>query len=217
MQTRSIRRAAQRPALQAAILALVALSSGVGSAPAIAADSALKPAPAAKPDAIPAVDAVDAFRRKFAPGTDRISAYRIYTGADGHSKLETVTFVGKKQPFFDPENGLFNAKGVQVDKESVAFLSGRLAHINIYNAPADVDLPLHTSPGSEMFLILRGSSTLRLHDGTRQNFGPGDIVIFEDTTGKGRGGRIGPEGFTAINFSFVVQGPVGEEAKQAQR
>jgi hypothetical protein len=177
---------------------------------------AADPAPASRAPAaaarLPAP--VDAFQRKFAPGTDRISAYRVYTGADGQSKIETVYFVGKKQPFFDPENGLFNAEGVKVDKESVAFLAGRLAHINIYNAPADVDLPLHTSPGSEMFLILRGSSTLILHDGSRHQFGPGDIVIFEDTTGKGRGGRIGPEGFTAVNFSFVLQGPVGEDARR---
>lgn len=214
MPTRSIQSAARRPSFRPDILALAALLYEGGGAHAIAADGAVKRATPVAPVAAEAVDAVDVFRRKFAPGTERISAYRIFTGADGHSKLETVTFTGKKQPFFDAENGLFNAEGVQVDKESVAFLSGRLAHINIYNAPADVDLPLHTSPGSEMFLILRGSSTLILHDGTRQEFGPGDIVIFEDTTGKGRGGRIGPEGFTAINFSFVLQGPVGEEARR---
>jgi mannose-6-phosphate isomerase-like protein (cupin superfamily) len=158
--------------------------------------------------------ATDVFAEKFAPGKDTLQAYRIYTGKDGHSHLETITFKGKRSPFFDANEGLFQVEGVDVQKEAIAFLQGRLAHVNIYTAPGNVNLPSHLSPGSEMFLILRGSATLTLRDGKEHTFVPGDLVIFEDTTGTGRGGRIGPDGFTAVNFGFVVQAPVSEAAKR---
>lgn len=193
----------------------VALALALLASPGNAAEQgARSPAAATSPAAAGAADVVDVFRKTFAPGVDRILAYRIYTGPDGHAKLEKVYFVGKRQPFFDKEKGLFSVEGVQVNKESVAFLQGRLAHVNIYNAPGDVDLPAHTSPGSELFLILRGTSTMYLHDGTRHTFGPGDIVIFEDTTGSGHSGRTGPEGFTAVNLSFVVQEPIGADVSR---
>lgn len=167
----------------------------------------------AKKEATPGAASIsDVFRTKFGPGVDSIEAWRIFTNRNGASDLEKVVFKGKKLPFFDDNDGLFKA-GIKVDKHAVSFLAGRLAHINIYNAPADVDLPSHLSPGSEMFLILRGSATLILKDGRTQTFVPGDLVLFEDTTGSGRGGRIGPEGFTAVNFSFVTQGPASELAQ----
>ena len=73
--------------------------------------------------------------------------------------------------------------------------------MQIVAAPADLMLPLHPAPYRESFLMLEGSVTMELGDGTRRELRPGDMTTFEDMdASKGHGGRIGPCGYVALNI-----------------
>lgn len=67
--------------------------------------------------------------------------------------------------------------------------------------PSNLVLPLHPAPYREGFLILAGSVSMELGDGTRRELVPGDMTVFEDTDArKGHGGRTGPCGYVSLNI-----------------
>jgi hypothetical protein len=43
----------------------------------------------------------------------------------------------------------------------------------------------HPAPMRQFFLLLRGRIEVQASDGERRTFGPGSIILLEDTTGKG--------------------------------
>jgi quercetin dioxygenase-like cupin family protein len=54
-----------------------------------------------------------------------------------------------------------------------------------------------TSPTRQIFFILSGKIEVEASDGDKRLFGPGSIVLFEDTKGKGHFSRVvGSEPFT---------------------
>jgi EutQ-like cupin domain len=43
----------------------------------------------------------------------------------------------------------------------------------------------HVAPRRQWVVVLRGRSEVTVSTGERREFGPGDVVLFEDTTGEG--------------------------------
>ena len=92
---------------------------------------------------------------------------RIYTGPDERSHFEDL-----EMPFTPAPNGLESpfiaAKGV-VFREN----------------PVNRTMPYHPAPRRQLVVTVSGVAEIECGDGTRRRFGPGDLMIADDTTGQG--------------------------------
>ena len=93
---------------------------------------------------------------------------RLYTGADQQSHFEDYE--------------------VEMDDQGpIGFLSARhpVASLIFRHTGADYDFDWHNAPQRQYIVILEGGLDVEIGDGTRRRFGPGDILLAEDTTGQG--------------------------------
>ena len=89
---------------------------------------------------------------------------RLYTGDDGQSHFEEL----------DASEG------------SALFSKMHPATALVFkNDPADHLLDWHTAPRRQYCITLSGSVEIRVGDGTAKTFGPGDVFLAEDLTGRG--------------------------------
>jgi uncharacterized cupin superfamily protein len=89
---------------------------------------------------------------------------RIYTGADGHSHFEEIEVeIGKL-----------------VAGEGIVFR---------HAPPGDVQ-DWHPAPRRQYVITLSGQVEIEIGDGTKRRFGPGDIMLADDTTGRGHISRV---------------------------
>ena len=142
----------------------------------------------------PAANAKDfSIAESFGRDVRALTAWRVYASADGESHVEKVTLPAKEAAFFGIENG------------RRTFLESKAEKMSILSVPPNVELAARPVPGRSMVLILRGTAKLGVSDGQRIDIGPGSLLIFEDSTGKGHSGNTGPEGYTALTISFPEQ------------
>ena len=94
--------------------------------------------------------------------------YRLYTGADGESHLETLRLDGAGE--------LTSLRPV--------------AGIVFRESPAGQFLDWHPAPRRQGVIILDGELEIGLGDGSVRRFGPGDARLVEDTTGRGHTTRV---------------------------
>ncbi|MEK9659926.1 MAG: hypothetical protein VW450_08300 [Chloroflexota bacterium] len=93
---------------------------------------------------------------------------RVYTGKDGRSHFEDVELD------FDASAGRF-PRALMQD-----------AHETGFNfQPGGFQDSMHTAPYRRMVIILSGGVDIVLSGGDHRQVGPGDVIIFEDTTGEG--------------------------------
>ena len=92
-----------------------------------------------------------------------MGTYRLYTGDDGESRMETIDLA--ETP--DWTAGL--------DATRIAFRED----------PVGRFVDWHPAPRRQFVIILSGRLEIGLGDGSRHVFGPGDARLVEDTTGKG--------------------------------
>ena len=89
---------------------------------------------------------------------------RLYTGKDGESHFEEIE--------------------VQVEKlqaaEGILFRAA---------APGNI-LDLHPAPRRQYVITLSGQGEIEIGDGTKKRFGPGDIMLADDLTGRGHITRV---------------------------
>jgi quercetin dioxygenase-like cupin family protein len=85
---------------------------------------------------------------------------RIYTGPDGQTHFEDLHLPGE-----------------------VALKAG--ANLVFRSFPADYFSDWHTAPRQQYIFILAGQMEIGIGDGTKRQFGPGDVVLADDLTGKG--------------------------------
>ena len=86
-------------------------------------------------------------------------AFAHCTGADGHSHFEEIEVeIEKLQP-----------------GEGIVFR----------HAPAGDLHDWHRAPRRQYVINLSGQSEVEISDGTKRHFGPGDIFLADDTTGRG--------------------------------
>lgn len=55
----------------------------------------------------------------------------------------------------------------------------------LYLLCPEFDSAPHTAPREQWIVMLRGFITIEVTDGSTRSFGPGDLVLVTDTTGKG--------------------------------
>ena len=89
---------------------------------------------------------------------------RLYTGNDGQTHFEELPM---------PAEEIHN----------VAIQAG--ADLVFRRFPADYFSDWHTAPRRQYILILSGQMEIGIDDGTTRRFGPGDVVLADDRTGKG--------------------------------
>ena len=93
---------------------------------------------------------------------------RLYTGADGHSHFEELDVENNK---LQPGDG-------------IVFRVGTPEHVNSW----------HRAPTRQYVINLSGETEIEVSDGTKRRFGPGDILLAEDTSGQGHISRdVGPQ------------------------
>ena len=88
---------------------------------------------------------------------------RLYTGSDGESHLEEL------DPNLAPD-----------------FQSPRVAtKVSLTRMPQDRYLDFHPAPERRWSVNISGEIEIGLGDGSVHRFGPGDLRLMEDTTGRG--------------------------------
>jgi len=93
---------------------------------------------------------------------------RIYTGDDGESHFEDVEI-----PMID-RGGVGQISELQ-GATGVAFRE----------TGGDYDFDFHNAPRRQYVINLDASVEIETGDGTKRTLGPGDILLAEDTTGRG--------------------------------
>ena len=93
---------------------------------------------------------------------------RLYTGADGTTKMEEFEVPLKAQ-----------GRGTELS-ESVGVTSLQFRRTN-----QDYNLDWHTAPRRQYVVTLGGESEVELEGGRKLRLGPGHILLAEDTAGKG--------------------------------
>ncbi len=89
---------------------------------------------------------------------------RLYTGADGHSHFEEIEVeIEKIQP----------GEGIIFREEPPTYFKD-----------------WHPAPRRQYVITLSGQGEIELGDGTKRRFGPGDIMLADDTTGRGHITRV---------------------------
>ena len=89
---------------------------------------------------------------------------RLYTGKDGHSHFEEIEVeIEKIQP-----------------AEGIVFRQAPPGHAREW----------HPAPRRQYVITLSGQGEIEIGDGTKRRFGPGDIMLADDTTGRGHVTRV---------------------------
>jgi quercetin dioxygenase-like cupin family protein len=97
---------------------------------------------------------------------------RLYTGPDGESHFEDTEI-----PLFEKEGGVRQSKSLDV--KQLYFREWDEGH----------ETGWHTAPRRQLVITLAGAEEIEVGDGTKRVFGPGDILLAEDTTGRGHKAR----------------------------
>jgi len=89
---------------------------------------------------------------------------RLYTGKEGESHFEEIEVeIGKLQP-----------------GEGIIFRHASPGHVQDW----------HPAPRRQYVVTLSGLGEIEIGDGTKRRFGPGDIMLADDTTGRGHITRV---------------------------
>ena len=92
-----------------------------------------------------------------------MGTYRLYTGEDGQSHIESI----------DLAEASAWSQGIEATK------------ISFQVQPTGNYLDWHPAPRRQFVIILSGRLEIGLGDGSKHVFGPGDAWLVEDTTGQG--------------------------------
>ncbi|MEZ5235799.1 MAG: hypothetical protein R2755_27240 [Acidimicrobiales bacterium] len=94
---------------------------------------------------------------------------RIYTGDDGRSHFEDLQ--------------------LPVTLSEIGRLSGAIRTKAVFFRDTSEGSPevmdFHVAPRRQFVLHLRGRAEIEVGDGTKRRFGPGDLLLADDTTGQG--------------------------------
>ena len=94
--------------------------------------------------------------------------YRLYTGEDGQSHIETLDLASQPQ-LTSPQN---------------------TATISFREWPPGHFIDWHPAPRRQYIISLSGQIEIGLGDGSTKRYGPGDARLVEDTTGQGHTTRV---------------------------
>ena len=93
---------------------------------------------------------------------------RLYTGSDGESHFSDIEIPLEDTGIRGRRSQLMKATGIFFRETGKEY-----------------DLDWHPAPRRQFILSLSGKGEIEVGDGTKRQFGPGDILLVEDTTGHG--------------------------------
>lgn len=129
--------------------------------------------------------------RALAAGPTPITITRLYTGADGKTKVEEW-----EVPLTPQSRGTELSKTVPVKS------------LQFRRTNKDYDLDWHPAPARQFVITLSGESEIELEGGRKLRLGPGHILLAEDTTGQGHISRALGTGDRVSLFIPLSEGAV---------
>ena len=96
---------------------------------------------------------------------------RLYTGEDGESHFEDIEVPLEDRGGWGRQSELIKATGI------------------IFRENGEHKTDWHSAPRRQFVIKLVGRIEVEIGDGTKRQFGPGDILLAEDTTGRGHRSR----------------------------
>ncbi len=93
---------------------------------------------------------------------------RLYTGSDGESHFEEL------EMDFKPRGNATETSPVQ-DATDIVFRSAPPGHVQDW----------HPAPRRQYVITLSGQGEIEIGDGTIRQFGPGNVMLADDLTGRG--------------------------------
>jgi len=93
---------------------------------------------------------------------------RIYAGSDGESHFEDIEISLESTADSEKKSELIDATGILFRETS-----------------GDYDWDWHPAPRRQYVINLEGNVEITIGDGTSRILGPGDILLAEDTSGRG--------------------------------
>ena len=103
---------------------------------------------------------------------------RLFTDDQGESHFEEIQSTLARVDF------AFGMPPVFVSEEIAAQAS------SFFGAPAGWESDWHPSSGRHLFAVLTGTWEVTASDGETRTFSKGDVLLVEDTTGKGHTSRV---------------------------
>jgi len=101
---------------------------------------------------------------------------RIYTGTDGESHFEDIEFSMK---------GYVSARDPSLKEKMKVSDTIKATGVFFNENTPGIDWGLHTAPRRQFVIILEGTAEFTTGQGVKRRFSAGDILLAEDTTGKG--------------------------------
>ncbi|MFC1683169.1 cupin domain-containing protein [Candidatus Zixiibacteriota bacterium] len=109
---------------------------------------------------------------------NKVKYTRVFADSAGESHIEDLEMVLTATDFAPPAPPLNLSQFIPATT------------LNFLSAPPGWSGDWHPAPRRQMMLDLAGQVDGETSDGTRRRFGPGDVVLLEDTTGKGHRSRV---------------------------
>jgi hypothetical protein len=130
--------------------------------------------------------------KTFSPKLTRLTYHRIYTDSQGDSHLDAVTVEQSPARAAPPAAPFYVSE------------DGPASKYRFYTFEPGWIGELHPAPTRQFLALLSGEVEMETTDGTVRRFGPGDLVLLEDTSGKGHVTRNTSNGYSTF---FVVPTP----------
>ena len=104
-----------------------------------------------------------------------VKVTRLYAGSDGKTKVEEYEVPLKPR-----------------DRGSEASAAIGVTSLSLRRTNPEYNVDWHPAPRRQLVVTLAGESEIELEGGRKMRFGPGHILLAEDTTGQGHKSRAVP-------------------------
>ena len=108
----------------------------------------------------------------------RASFVRLFSDSDGESHFDDIE---------SELNSVEFAPGIPSLFQSSAFGASK---VSFFGAPAGWNSDWHPSSGRHLFVVMSGTWEVTASDGETRRFSANDVLLVEDTTGKGHSSRV---------------------------
>ncbi len=126
------------------------------------------------------------------PNLTRVTYHRVYTDPQGESRFDVVTVKQRLVQAAPPAAPFYVSE------------DGPASKYRFYTFEPGWVGELHPAPTRQFLALLSGAVEMETTDGTVRRFGPGDLVLLEDVSGKGHVTRNIGDGYATF---LVVPAP----------
>ena len=121
---------------------------------------------------------VEVFAQKNIPVAEPLKYTRLFADSSGASHFEDLEFTFTLIDFAPPAPPISISEVFESDK------------VFVISSPSGWDGDWHPTPQKQFVFILSGELEVEVSDGQVRRFGPGSVVLLEDTFGEGHTSRI---------------------------